>query len=116
MNYQTPSLENVRDRLHKARSTPKFKKNFPPELWKDIFALVKEHSAEKVCCALNLNPSLLSTKMKAHLPEKPQFREVFLEPPSSARVVIEVSRFDLKARIEGPISCIESLKTLFTGD
>ena len=96
MNYHTPSLENVRDRLHKARCTPKLKKRFPPELWKDIFALVKEYSAEKVCCALNLNRGFLSTKMKEELPEKPQFQEVFLEPPSSARVVIEMSRFDLR--------------------
>ena len=139
MNQSTPSLENVRDRLLQARLDPKFKRQFPKILWEDIFSLIKEHSFDTVCRELALSPDFLSKKLgetvsekrestirgttachqdassrklEETAPKEPAFREVFLEP-LSATVIIEISRFDLKVRIEGPISCIDSLKTLF---
>lgn len=48
--------------------------------------------------------------------KKPVFREIPFEPlPNHDHIVIELTQLDLKARIEGPSSCLESLIPLFRG-
>ena len=119
MKPYSPSLETVRDRLAKVRSDPSYKNKFPKELWNDIFSLVKDYSFDLVSRELNLGRRFLARKIEESLPKKtskPEFREVTFKPPSNDQVIIEMTRSDLKARIEGPVSCINSLISLFKGE
>jgi len=136
MNQPVPSIENVRDRLTQARNNPKRRRNFPKDLWRDIFSLIREYSFTEICQKLELSPYLVANKI-GEKPSKDEnsvgcrkntpysepplktekevaFREVFCSPPPPpTNIVIEISRLDLRARIEGPISCLDALKGLF---
>ena len=118
MNHHAPSIENVSLRLTKARNNPIFRKKFPKELWNDILSLIKEHSFETVCKRLNLSPRLVSRKIVESSSRELRFKEVTLTPSkghssTDGQVIIEISKSDIKARIEGPVSCVASLTSLF---
>ena len=114
MNSHTPSLTITRDKLRQARLEPAYRKRFPKQLWKDICSLSREIPVEILSKELQLSPSFLKRKIQEnYTPEVPKFKEVFLEPPET-HIVIEISRGELKAKIEGPLSCIDSLKSLFS--
>lgn len=114
MNNHTPSLTITRDKLRQARLEPSHRKRFPKQLWKDICSLSREIPVEILSKELELNPGFLKKKIQeSYKPEVPKFKEVFLEPPER-HIVIEISRGDLKAKIEGPLCCIDSLKLLFS--
>ena len=114
MDNQTPSLKITQDKLRQARLEPSHRKKFPKQLWKDICSLSKEIPVDILSKELQLSPSFLKRKIQENYePEVPKFKEVFLEPKES-NIVIEISRGGLKAKIEGPICCIDSLKSLFS--
>ena len=114
MDNHTPSLKITQDKLRQARLEPSHRKRFPKQLWKDIYSLSREIPVEILSKELQLNPSFLKRKIQENYePEDPEFKEVFLEPPET-HIVIEISRGELKARIEGPLCCIDSLKSLFS--
>ena len=140
MKSQSVSLEHVREEISRARSNPSFKNKFPKKLWDDIFSLIKIYSSNVVCEELNLCKYFLAKKIRktqavrkkeqlgenSHmprqddtsrsLPKKPVFREIPFEPlPNHDRIVIELTQLDLKAKIEGPSSCLDSLIPLFRG-
>ena len=114
MDNHTPSLKITQDKLRQARLEPSYRKRFPKQLWKDICSLAREIPVDLLSKELGLSPSLLKRKIQEnYAPEVPKFKEVFLEPPET-HIVIEISRGDLKAKIEGPLCCIDSLKSLFS--
>lgn len=118
MNHYTPSIENVCERLIEARNNPSFRKNFPRDLWNDIFSLVKQYSFNTVCEKLNLSPALLSRKIAERSSSQLNFKEVTLShseqfSQTDDQVVVEVSKADIKARIEGPVSCLSFLSSIF---
>jgi len=111
-----PSIQEVQERLERARNTPHLRRQFPKELWEDIFALIDRSSPSEVANQLGISPSFLRRKSKAKKgnreSKKPTFQEIPL-PPSPSEVIIEISKKELKARIEGPPSCLPLLLTLF---
>jgi len=113
MDNHTPSLKITRDKLRQVRLEPSYRKRFPKQLWKDICLLAREIPVDLLSKELQLSPSFLKRKIQENYePEVPKFKEVFLGPQET-HIVIEISRGDLKARIEGPLCCIDSLKSLF---
>lgn len=114
MNNQTPSLKITQERLRQARLNPAQKREFPKQLWEDIYSLSRKIPIEILSKELKLTQSFLRKKIQEGCnSESPKFKEVFLEPEKK-NIVIEISRGALKARIEGPIYCIDSLKSLFS--
>lgn len=145
MEGQSVSLEYVREELSQARNNPSSKNRFSKKLWDDIFSLIKIYSFNVVCKELNLCKYFLAKKIKmtqtirkktqfgenenafknshsSHQKEitaaakKPVFREIPFEPlQNHDHIVIELTQLDLKARVEGPSSCLTSLISLFRG-
>ena len=109
------SFNSIREQLQRARNDPKLRRNFPKELWNAIFSLIERSSLETVSKELALDLTLLKKKVARLTTSQsfPSFQEVLLKPPSSNPVVIELTYLNLKARIEGPISCLETIKDLF---
>ena len=107
------SLEAVAIRLNEIRKNPKYKKNFPKSIWREIFELIRKLSLSKVCSHLHLDQGYVLKKLgDQSLPinaNKPKFQEVFISPQEEEKVVIELFHSDLRARIEGPISCVRVL-------
>ena len=114
MNQTT--LEAVAIKLNEVRQNSKYKRNFPKSLWEDIFRLIKEFSLSKVCNQLNLDQGYVLKKLGSQSPlikpKELKFQEVFIPPQQEETVVIELFHSDLRARIEGPISCVRVLKDL----
>ncbi len=113
------SLEAVASKLNGVRQNSKYKRNFPKSLWEDIFGLIKEFSLSKVCSQLNLNRGYVLKKLRGQSslikPQELKFQKVFISPQQEETVVIELFHSDLRARIEGPISCVRALKDLLRG-
>ena len=117
MNQNLIELEAVAMQLNEIRQNPKYKRKFPKTIWGNIFELIKALSLAKVCNYLNLDPGYVKKKFKTQhslmSSKNLKFQEVFIAPAEQERVVVELFHFDLKAKIEGPISCIKELKALF---
>jgi len=110
------SLEAIASKLNEVRQNPKYKKNFPKSIWEDIFELIGELSLPKVCEQLKLEPGYVLKKLGGQSPlinsKEVKFQEVFIPPQEEGKVVIELFHSKLRARVEGPISCIRVLKDL----
>ncbi len=115
MNSQISSLEELATRLHQVRQESKTKNRFPQELWEAIIALTHTHSISEVSKRLRINPHYLKQKIQSTVSlSSLDFREIPVHPIPSDRVVIEIcSDVGMKARIEGPVSCLSHLIPLF---
>ena len=118
MKKTNPSqIEEIRSTLIQLRRDPETRRKFPREVWDSIIRLTKTYSIQELCHQLQLTPTYL--KKKLHEPKKQtlEFREISmptgLQPVSDA-VTIELSMpSGLKAKIQGPISCMNNLFKLF---
>ena len=110
------SLEAVAIRLKEIRQNPKYKRNFPKRIWEDIFELVRENSLSKVCDRLKLDQGYVLKKLGGQNlltnSKELKFQEVFVPPQKEETVVIELFHSNMRARVEGPISCVRVLKDL----
>jgi hypothetical protein len=116
MNTTLLSIEEIRSTLTRLRENPNTRRNFPRELWDSIIQLTKIHSIEEVCSQLKINPLYLKRKIDQLKEKTLEFREISIQSPltTSESVSIELSATSgLKAKIQGPISCLNYLQKLF---
>jgi len=117
MNYQTATLEEIYSILKQLRNNGARK--FPKELWDSIIRLTEIHPVEHVCQYLKIQPAYLKHKKcskEASRSQNLDFQEVALpiDRIYSDTVVIELSSHgNLKAKIQGPLSCLNYLSSLF---
>lgn len=117
MNSKVVSLEEIHSSLMRSRQDPATRRKFPKELWESIIRLTEIHSIEKICRYLKINPAYLRTKIRRQQePTFPEFREISIKDSCTEVIVIELSSDSgLRARIQGPPSCLNCLKPLFRG-
>jgi hypothetical protein len=115
MNPNTYSLDEIHTTLMRLRQGATTRRKFPKELWTAIIHLTKTHSIEEVCQRLQINPIYLKRKIHQSKKTEPlEFHEVQLQGLNSGMVVIELSsNTGLSARIQGPLSCLNCLQSLF---
>lgn len=105
---QAHSLEEVRTIVQQYRQEKRRK--FPPALWESIVHLMQTHPIEDLAKELHFTVQYLQNK--ARNLAGPTFREVILQTPTDT-VLIELTRFGLKARIQGSVACLHDLYKLF---
>ena len=105
------SIEEVREKLRQVRANPETKRKFPKQLWEEICVLADHHSVEVVSQKLGIGPGYLYEKLGQRRKGQVEFCEVIVGAPKE--VVIELSRGDLKGRIEG--ASVDLIKELFGG-
>ncbi|MCB1212967.1 MAG: hypothetical protein KDK40_01590 [Chlamydiia bacterium] len=124
MNDHKDKLEEIYTTLKNLREKPGFRKKFPRKVWESIIQLAKTLSFHEVCQRLKIHPAYLKRKIK-QLNEKTSsdpldFQELsyrIQNPLLIDTVVIELtSHSGLKARIEGPSTCLKHLSSLFRGE
>jgi len=111
-------IEEIRSTLTRLRQNPKTQRKFPRELWDSIIQLTKICPIEELCRQLHINPVYLKDKIRDSKGQALEFREISMPgwQPVSETVTIELSTSSgLKARIQGPIACINNLYKLFEG-
>ena|SRR5271155_1589274 len=116
MNSKIDTLEEIQATLEKLRSNSSSRRKFPKEVWDSIIRLAKLHSTKEVCEYLHINPVYLKRK----IPSSKNMQALdFQEIPYNSKnicsdVVIELlSTSGLKAKIQGPQSCLNFLQSLF---
>lgn len=128
------SIKELQERVKKARLNPCCQTRFPKELWEDISLLSKAIPLQTIAKELRFDLSFLRKKIEEYSDtflinpsssptqtqqiveeEKIEFQELLLQSPREM-VSIELIRDNLKAKIEGPISCLSSLHALFKED
>lgn len=119
MSDQPKTLEEIRVALKTLRERPGSRRRFPKQLWDSIFELVRIHPHHEICRHLEIHPAYLKRKIQKSqsYPKSLDFQEVFCEPLGGQlidAVVIELtSKSGLKAKIQGPASCLSHLSSLF---
>jgi hypothetical protein len=115
MNPQSDTLEDVHATLTSLRQEVTGRRKFPKELWNSIIRLTKIYSVAEVCRHLEINPAYL--KRKIHQSQQSpslDFEEISIQSPNLDIVVIELnSNSGLRAKIQGPVSCLGYLQSLF---
>lgn len=121
MNAHSKSLEEVQASLKTLRENPNFRNRFPKKIWNSIIALTKVHPLKELCRQLEIQPAYLKRKMQQsqYAPSDAiDFKEVFcgVQGTHLDNVVIELmSDSGLRARIQGPSTCLNCLFSLFGG-
>ena len=117
MHASTTSLEKMRSILECLRQDSPNK--FSKEVWESIISLLENHSFEEVCRYLRIQPYYLKRKMRqykrAQNPEESslKFQEVFIQNHSDSILIELKSEKGLTAKIQGPVSCLNYLHSLF---
>lgn len=114
---QTDSLEEIQARLILLRQNAITRCRFPQELWDSIIHLSKTHPIKEICQRLQIHPVYLKRKIRqSHQTDTIDFREIppCVQETGTSLVVIELSlKSGLKARIQGPLACLNCLDALF---
>ena len=115
MNFQNSSLEEIFSILKGLRQEAKTKRKFPIALWEAIIRFTESRPVDEVCDYLQINPVYLKRKMlQLRKPGIIDFHEVAIQDMLPTTVIIELhSNSGLKAKIQGPISCLNCLNQLF---
>lgn len=116
MNSQTDDFDEIFATLTKLRQEAKTRRKFAQELWNAIIRFTQVHSFQKICLLLNINPAHLKRKMCQSQESLPlSFKGIshHMQSPSSHNVVIEFElQLGPRARIQGPLSCLNCLHSL----
>jgi hypothetical protein len=114
MDNQLDTLNKILAELTQLRTQEPKPRKYPQALWKAILSAVSMHSVREVSQRLNISYSYL--KKKLNKPEQlatADFKEICLSRAPLGEVVIELfSKSDLRAKIQGPASCLSYLKLL----
>lgn len=116
MNLKFDTIEEVQLALKNLRSNPGTRRKFPPQFWDSIIRLTQMYSLKDICQRLNIDRAYLSRKIsQLGNVEGIDFQEISLNSQSvCSDVVIELfSVSGLKAKIQGPLSCLNYLQSLF---
>lgn len=117
MNDPDSTLEEILETLTILRSKNETRRKFPQDTWDSIIRLTKVLPLGKVCARLKINPSYLKQKIHQSA-EALDFQEIStqVQHPCFDTVLIELStKSELKAKIQGPSSCLNFLLPLFEG-
>jgi len=119
MNPQLDTLEEIHATLIQLRQEARTQRRFPQKLWEAIIRLTQVHSIETICLHLNISPAYLKRKIR-QTQESPSinFQEIShsIQGAGSDITVVELSsNSGLRARIQGPLSCLNCLHSLFRG-
>ncbi len=117
MSAKLASLEDIYSILTRLRQDPKTKKKFPSDIWDAIIRLTETHPLGQVCQTLKIHPAQLKRKMRERKTSSPlEFQEISLQANFSDTIVIELSSAKgIKAKIHGPLSCLNCLHQFFGG-
>lgn len=108
-------IEEIRLTLVHLRQNPTTKKKFPSETWDAIIQLTKNYSHEEVCQRLQLNPCLLRRKIRQRTTSM-EFHEIPLKNIPQEAITIElISKNGIRAKIQGPLLCLNCLQQLLRG-
>jgi len=116
MNGKEDAFDEIETALTLLRQQTETKQRFPKEVWDSIIQLAQTHPIQEVSQRLNISPSYLKKKIKeSHKISSIDFNEITYPVQACANLVcIElVSNFGLKAKIQGPLSCLNFLSSLF---
>lgn len=115
MNFQNSSLEEIFSILKGLRQEAETRRKFPIALWEAIIRFTETHPLNEICQYLQISPIYLKRKMlQMRKPSTLDFYEVAVQDMLPTTVIIELhSNSGLKARIQGPISCLNCLNQLF---
>lgn len=117
MSPQIDSLEEIHSTLTHLRQKSTTRQKFPKELWEAIIRLIQIHPIEKICERLKISPAYLKRKIRqSQASPIIDFQEIsrHLHGAHSDTIVIELSLDSgLKAKIQGPLSCLNCLHSLF---
>ncbi|MGA8163967.1 MAG: hypothetical protein WB791_02955 [Waddliaceae bacterium] len=115
MNDPENTLEEILEILTLFRSQNETKRKFPKDTWDSIIRLTQVLPLNKVCTRLKINPSYLKQKIRQST-ETLDFQELPIQNSCFDTVLIELStKSELKAKIQGPSSCLNFLLPLFEG-
>jgi len=119
---QSKTLEEIQTILKNLRGTSGSRDRLPKQLWDSIIELTKAHPLKEVCRQLEIQPTYLKRKIQQS--RKPpldtvDFQEVYCgtrDAYFTDAVVIELmSDSGLRAKIQGPSTCLNCLSSLFGG-
>lgn len=116
MNTQEDPFCEIEAALTQLRQQAKTSRRFPQELWDAIISLTQTHSIQVVSLRLNINAAYLKQKIReSHEISPLDFREISAPVQACSNTVsIElVSDFGVRAKIQGPSSCLGYLSSLF---
>ncbi len=122
MSNQPKTLEEIHTTLKTLRGSPSFRNRFPKKLWDSIIELTKVLPFQELCRQLEIQPAYLKRKMQQsqNIPlDTIDFQEISYGIQGTHFtdvVVIElISDSGLRARIQGPSTCLNCLSSLFGG-
>jgi len=116
MNLKFDTIEEVQVALEMLRSNPGTRRKFPKQIWDSIIRLTQMYSIKEICRRLNIDRAYLSRKIpQSRNVEQVDFQEISLHSQNvRSDVVIELfSVSGLRAKIQGPSSCLTCLQSLF---
>jgi hypothetical protein len=116
MNTQKDPFYEIEAALTQLRQQTKTRRKFPQKLWGAIIRLTQTHSIQAVSLRLKIHPTYLKQKIKEFHKISPlDFREISVPVEACSNTVsIElVSDFGVRAKIQGPLSCLNYLSPLF---
>lgn len=122
MSDQPKTLKEIHATLKTLRENSSSRKRFPQQIWDAIIELTEVLPFQEVCQQLEIQPAYLKRKMQQSQnipPDTINFQEVSYNTHSlnlSDAIVIElISHSGLRAKIQGPSSCLNFLSSLFGG-
>jgi hypothetical protein len=122
MRTQVKTIEEIHTTLQKVRGNSNFRNKFPKQIWNEIIELTKDVPFQDVCRQLEIQPAYLKRKMQQlhnNNPDVIDFQEISCNIQDSTitdAVVIElISDSGLRAKIQGPSTCLNFLSSLFGG-
>ena len=112
MSSSSDTLKCISANLNALRQDPKTRRKFPQKFWDSLFQLAKTLPLNEICQQLDLNPVYVKNKMSQYQQENLDFFECAFSDALTATVIIELSVGELRAKIQGPVSCIDRLSAL----
>lgn len=106
------AIEDICETLVHLRQNPATKRRFPSETWDAIIQLTKTYSREVICRRLQLAPALLKRKIEKQMASV-EFHEIPIHHIPTETIIIELTaRNGIRAKIQGPLSCLNCLQQL----
>ena len=119
MPSKNDPIAEIQSTLTRLRQQPETRNRFPKEVWKSIIHLTKLYPIDELCERLQIPPAYLRRKIQSLEIVPLELREVspfIIQNSSSDSIIIELSTSSgLKAKIQGPLSIISCLQSLFKG-
>lgn len=113
MSSPNESLKQLQATLASLRQDHTARRRFPKEVWNSIINLTKSFSIDEVAETLHIHPAYLKRKIAKSSSAAFDFQEVSIQSPPDMIFIELESPSGLKAKIQGPISCLNSLQLLF---